>query len=167
TTVISNVEYRIPIVGPVTLAAFADFGLNLIARNSQLRVNPAQLADLNNTPFGCPALDGSFNCTGGVPLTFEPDLKVVSNTNFVPRMSTGLEVQVLMPVVNAPFRIYYAFNPLRMNTSTIAPVEFTREMFPVGGAGDFSYQQAVHAFGPTYRLRDPRTTFRFTVSTTF
>ncbi|MGH9670274.1 MAG: outer membrane protein assembly factor BamA, partial [Terriglobales bacterium] len=42
TTVISNVEYRIPIVGPVTLAAFADFGLNLIARNSQLRVNPAQ-----------------------------------------------------------------------------------------------------------------------------
>jgi outer membrane protein insertion porin family len=46
-------------------------------------------------------------------------------------------------------------------------VSFTRDMFPVGGAGDFSYQQALRAFGPTYRLKDPKTTFRFTVSTTF
>jgi len=167
TSIISNVEYRIPIVGPVTLAVFNDFGMNFIARPSQLRVNASQLAELNNNPFGCPVLDGSFNCIGNVPLTFEPNLKVVSNTNFVPRMSSGLELQILMPVVNAPFRIYYAFNPLRMNTFTTAPVQFTRDMFPVGAAGDFSYQQAVQAFGPTYRLRDPRTTFRFTVSTTF
>lgn len=167
TTMISNVEYRVPIVGPVTLAAFADFGMNFIARPSQLRVNPTQLADLNTNPFGCPVLDGAFNCVGNVSLSFEPNLKVVSNTNFVPRLSTGLELQVLMPVVNAPFRIYYAFNPLRLNTSTVAPVQFTRDMFPAGGAGDFSFQQAVQAFGPTYRLRDPRTTFRFTVSTTF
>jgi len=167
TSVISNVEYRVPIVGPVTLAAFTDFGLNVITRNSQLRLNPAQLADLNTNPFGCPALDASFNCVGGIPLTFGANLLAVSNTNFVPRMSTGLELQILMPVVNAPFRIYYAFNPLRMNTSTVAPVQFTRDMFPLGGAGDFSYQQALRAFGPTYRLKDPRTTFRFTVSTTF
>jgi len=167
TSVISNVEYRVPIVGPVTLAAFTDFGLNVITRNSQLRLNPAQLADLNTNPFGCPALHASFNCVGGIPLNFGANLLAVSNTNFVPRMSTGLELQILMPVVNAPFRIYYAFNPLRMNTSTVAPVQFTRDMFPLGGAGDFSYQQALRAFGPTYRLKDPRTTFRFTVSTTF
>jgi outer membrane protein insertion porin family len=167
TTVISNVEYRIPIAGPVTLAAFTDFGMNFIARPSQLKVNSSQLADLNTNPFGCPVLDGAFNCVGNVALTFEPNLKVVSNTNFVPRMSTGLELQILMPVVNAPFRIYYAYNPFRMNTSTLAPVPFTRDMFPVGGAGDYSYQQALQAFGPTYRLKDPRTTFRFTVSTTF
>lgn len=167
TSLISNVEYRVPLVGPVTLAAFNDFGLNVIARPSQLKVNSTQLADLNTNPFGCPALDASFNCTGGVSLTFPPNLLVVDNTNFVPRMSTGLEVQVVMPVVNAPFRIYYAFNPLRMNTTADSPVPFTREMFPVGGAGDYSYQQALRAFGPTYRLRDPRTTLRFTVSTTF
>ena len=167
TSIISNVEYRIPIVGPVTLAVFNDFGMNFIARSSQLKVNPTQLADLNSNPFGCPVLDASFNCIGNVSLNFAPNLKVVSNTNYVPRMSTGLELQILMPVVNAPFRIYYAYKALRMNTFTTAPVEFTRDMFPVGGAGDYSYQQAVQAFGPTYRLRDPRTTFRFTVSTTF
>ena len=27
------------------------------------------------------------------------------------RTSTGLELQVLMPVVNAPFRVYWAYNP--------------------------------------------------------
>lgn len=167
TSLVSNVEYRIPIVGPVTLAAFTDFGMNFIARPSQLRVNATQLADLNTNPFGCPALDASFNCIGGTSLSFEPNLQVVSNTNFVPRMSSGLELQILMPVVNAPFRIYYAYNAMRLNTSTTAPVQFTRDMFPVGGAGDFSYQQALRAFGPTYRLKDPKTTFRFTVSTTF
>ena len=167
TSIISNLEYRIPIVGPVTLAVFNDFGMNFIARPSQLRVNETQLASLNTNPFGCPVLDASFNCVGNVSLTFQPNLQVVSNTNFVPRMSTGLELQILMPVVNAPFRIYYAYNPMRMNTSAPAPIQFTRDMFPLGGAGDFSYQQAVQAFGPTYRLRDPRTTFRFTVSTTF
>jgi outer membrane protein insertion porin family len=167
TSIISNVEYRIPIVGPVTLAVFNDFGMNFIARPSQLKVNETQLADLNANPFGCPVLDFSFNCVGNVSLTFQPNLKVIPNTNYVPRMSSGLELQILMPVVNAPFRIYYAYNTLRMNTSTTVPAQFTRDMFPVGGAGDFSYQQAVQAFGPTYRLKDPRTTFRFTVSTTF
>jgi outer membrane protein insertion porin family len=82
-------------------------------------------------------------------------------------MSTGLELQILMPVVNAPFRIYYAYNPLRMNTTSVAPFQITRNMFPDGGAGDFTYQLVLRSFGPTYRLRDPHTTFRFTVSTTF
>ena len=31
-----------------------------------------------------------------------------------PRASTGLELQVLLPVVNAPFRVYFAYNPLRV-----------------------------------------------------
>ena len=167
TSFISNVEYRVPIVGPVTLAAFMDFGMNFIARPSQLRVNSAQLADLNSTMFGCPALDASFNCVGGVPSTFDSNLVIVDGTNYVPRMSTGLELQILMPVVNAPFRIYYAFNPLRLNTVTSTPLQITRDMFPPGGAGDFSYLQSLRGFAPTYTLREPRTTFRFTVSTTF
>src|SRR5262249_40677724 len=38
TSLVSNVEYRIPIVGPVTLALFNDFGMNFINRQSQLRI---------------------------------------------------------------------------------------------------------------------------------
>jgi outer membrane protein insertion porin family len=40
-------------------------------------------------------------------------------------------------------------------------------MFPPGGAGDFSYQQAVSNFAPGWQLKEPIKTFRFTVATTF
>jgi outer membrane protein insertion porin family len=69
--------------------------------------------------------------------------------------------------VNAPFRIYYAYNPLRMNTFTSTPTSFTREMFPAGKVGDFNYAQALANYGSDWLLREPRKTFRFTVSTTF
>ncbi|HMK21147.1 MAG TPA: outer membrane protein assembly factor BamA, partial [Terriglobales bacterium] len=54
--VFGNVEYRISIVGPVTLAPFMDVGIDPIVRPSQLRINPGQLSDINETPFGCPQL---------------------------------------------------------------------------------------------------------------
>jgi len=82
-------------------------------------------------------------------------------------MSTGLELQVFLPIINQPFRIYWAYNPLRLDTSTTAPVKITRDMFPLGAAGDYTYQLAINAFSPTYVLREPRKTFRFTVATTF
>jgi outer membrane protein insertion porin family len=82
-------------------------------------------------------------------------------------MSTGLEFQVFLPVINAPFRIYYAYNPLRLDTTTSTPTPITRGMFPAGAAGDFTYQQALSLYGPRYLLREPRKTFRFTVATTF
>jgi outer membrane protein insertion porin family len=167
TSVVGNVEYRIPIVGPVTLALFTDVGMNFILRESQLRLNNAQFNDLNTIPFGCPALDSAFNCTGGTTLSFQQNLQAVSGTNYVPRMSSGLELQVILPVVNAPLRVYWAYNPLILNTTTDSPNQITRDMFPVGGAGDFSFQQAQSLFAPSFRLKDPRRTFRFTVSTTF
>ena len=36
TSLVSNLEYRIPIVGPVTLAIFDDTGMNMAVRESQL-----------------------------------------------------------------------------------------------------------------------------------
>ena len=42
-----------------------------------------------------------------------------------------------------------------------------RNMFPNSGAGQFSYQQALQFYGADYQLREPRKTFRLTVSTTF
>jgi outer membrane protein insertion porin family len=96
------------------------------------------------------------------------DLRPISGTNGIMRMSTGLELQVILPVVNAPFRIYYAVNPMRMNTIAMPPeTTITRSMFPPGGAGDFTYQQAIATYGTGYHLHEPFSTFRFTVATTF
>lgn len=104
---------------------------------------------------------------GGHRVTFGGDLRPIGGTNWTPRMSTGLELQVFLPVINAPFRIYYAYNPLRLNTTATAPVQITRDMFPVGAAGDYTFEQAVALYGTRYLLREPRKTFRFTVATTF
>jgi outer membrane protein insertion porin family len=167
TSVVGNVEYRIPIVGPVTLALFTDAGMNFIVRESQLRISDVQFQDLNTLTYGCPFLTATFECGGSVNLGVEQNLKPVSGTNFTPRMSSGVELQVMMPVINAPFRIYWAYNPLLLNTTTSTPNLITRDLFPAGAAGEFSYRQALRAFAPDYILREPRSTFRFTVSTTF
>ena len=45
TSLISNLEYRIPIIGPVTLAAFLDAGFNMALRQSQLRLSSNVLSD--------------------------------------------------------------------------------------------------------------------------
>jgi outer membrane protein insertion porin family len=166
-SLVTNLEYRITIAGPVAVAPFMDVGINPILRTSQLRINSGQLQDINNTQFGCPTLDVALNCSGGRFQTFSADLVPAGGTNWVPRMSTGLEFQVFLPIINAPFRIYWAYNPLRLDTTATAPVPITRDMFPAGAAGDFTYRQAIGALSPTYMLREPRKTFRFTVATTF
>ncbi|PYY02056.1 MAG: outer membrane protein assembly factor BamA [Acidobacteria bacterium] len=167
TTVNTNIEYRIPIVTHVTLAAFNDFGMNFIALPNQLKLTPENLANLNGTPFGCPSVDVSFNCQGARTINFSPTLQPIPGTNYTPRMSTGMELQVLLPIVNAPFRIYYAYNPLLLNTNIPTKSPITRDMFPAGAAGDYTYQRSLILYGSTYVLREPKKTFRFTVSTTF
>ncbi len=156
-----------PIVGPVTLAVFVDTGMDFISQESQLRIAGPQVTTLQNTVFGCPFLTTTYTCAGGSTIPFSAELKPVSGTNYQPRMSTGLELQVIMPVVNAPFRVYYAYNPLRIDETVYSPNPLTRAMFPPGAAGDFTYAQAVSLFQPSYLLREPRKTFRFTVATTF
>jgi outer membrane protein insertion porin family len=165
--VFGNAEYRFSIIGPVTLAPFMDAGIDPIVRESQLRINSGQLADINNTIFGCPTLDIALNCTGGERLTFSGFLKPSPGTNWAVRMSTGLELQVMLPVINAPFRIYWAYNPMRLDSVATAPTAITRSMFPVGAAGDYTFQQAINTYGANFTLREPRKTFRFTVATTF
>jgi outer membrane protein insertion porin family len=78
-----------------------------------------------------------------------------------------LELQVLLPIVQQPFRIYYAYNPLTLNTIVHQPSPITRGLFPAGNIGDFSFQQATAALSPDFHLQEPRRTFRFTISTTF
>jgi outer membrane protein insertion porin family len=164
---IANVEYRIKVVGPVVIAPFADFGMDFVSLDSQLKIAPDAVTQLNNTVFGCPGIGLNFLCTGGAPLSFSPDLKPVPGTNFVPRLSTGLSLQVMLPIVQQPFQIYYAYNPLRLDTLVNSPSPITRSMFPAGAAGDFTFQQSIATLAPNFRLQEPRKTFRFTISTTF
>jgi outer membrane protein insertion porin family len=161
-----NLEYRIHIVGPVTLAPFADFGMDFVSLDSQLKISSDSLTQLNSSIFGCPAII-NFQCSGGFPIPTSGDLKPVAGTNYVPRMSTGLELQVLLPIVQQPFRIYYAYNPLTLDTLVTSPSPITRSMFPPGAAGDFSFQSAIASLAPNFKLQEPKKTFRFTISTTF
>ena len=148
TNLVNNLEYRVPIVGPVTIAAFVDTGMDFISQESQLRVAGPQVTTLQNTVFGCPTLTSTYTCAGGSTIPFSGQLKPVSGTNYQPRMSTGLELQVIMPVVNAPFRFYYAYNPLRLNETVYTPNPITRSMFPPGQAGDFTYLKRFPSTSP-------------------
>ena len=178
----TNVEYRIPVVGPFMWSFFDDFGLNAALNHGQLKQSPEGFASLTAPLYGCPVFNNG-SCQGGIPgsqVGFKQDIRPISGTNFVPRMSVGSEVSVIMPVVNAPFRLYYAYNPLRLyeqpycndvingqKQSSCTAELITRTMFPPGGAGDYSYAEAIQAYGAQYRFREPRKTFRLTISTTF
>jgi outer membrane protein insertion porin family len=177
TSLTSNVEYRIPIVSQVTFAFFTDFGLTFNAQSRQLRQSELGLSTINSPLYGCPQLVNG-DCFGGQKVTFPLYLQTVPGTNFVPRMSNGAELQVILPIVNAPFRIYYAYNPLRLfkdlpqelavpNTCAAGATLCFKNLFPNSGAGLYSYQQALQFYGADYILREPRKTFRLTVSTTF
>ncbi len=168
----TNLEYRITIAGPVAVAPFMDAGIDPIIRPSQLLIAPVQYYQVISTYFGCPTLDAGFNCQGGHTLgqvgkVPPQNLQVLGATNWTPRVSTGLELQMFLPVVNAPFRIYWAYNPVRLDQFANPPVPVTRAMFPPGAAGDYTYHLAVNTYSPSFLLREPRKTFRFTVATTF
>ena len=168
-SVFTNLEYRITIAGPVAIVPFVDTGIDPVLRPSQLQIAQVQYDQVLGTYFGCPTLDAGYNCQGGSILNPKPpqNLQILGSTNWRPRMSTGLELQMFLPVVNAPFRIYWAYNPLRLDEQASPPIPITRGMFPNGAAGDYSYHLAVNSFAPSFLLREPRKTFRFTVATTF
>jgi len=165
----TNLEYRYYVVGPVAIVPFVDAGIDPILRPSQLQIAQVQYDQVVTTPFGCPQLDAGYNCIGGKVLNPTPSnqLQVLGFTNWKPRVSTGLELQMFLPVVNAPFRIYWAYNPVRLDQQANPPIPVTRSMFPAGAAGDYTYKQALNVYSPTFLLREPRKTFRFTVATTF
>jgi outer membrane protein insertion porin family len=109
TEAIYNIEYRIPIVGPVTVAPFFDIGGVWNWNKSQLVISPAAfpgLVKLENGKF--------VDYPRGEPL------ELIPNTSKL-RASTGVEIQVIMPVVNAPFRLIFAYNPLRVDESFYFP----------------------------------------------
>jgi outer membrane protein insertion porin family len=147
TTAIGNFEYRIPIVGPVNLALFADAGIDKILLTNQLVVTPSHINDLNTT-FPQAAFDGR--------------VKIAPGTQKV-RVSTGIELQVMLPVVQAPFRVYWAYNPSIVQEYLQPPIVADRSMFPNAA----TFNAAVAQFGQAYPFFEKRTMFRFTVGRTF
>ncbi|HUE23236.1 MAG TPA: outer membrane protein assembly factor BamA [Bryobacteraceae bacterium] len=148
TRVVGNFEYRIPIFGPVVLAIFADAGIDRILRPGELDMAPARVDYLNDT-----------YPTAG----FEGKALVYPGTQR-PRMSTGLELQVLLPVVQAPFRVYWAYNPLLVREYLQPPIPVDRSVFPNEATFLGSY---VANYGNAYPFLEQHDLFRFTIGRTF
>ncbi|MGH9672911.1 MAG: BamA/TamA family outer membrane protein, partial [Bryobacteraceae bacterium] len=144
---VGNFEYRIPIAGPVTLAGFFDVGINKVSRPNQLVLNPGRLGELN----------GLFP-----QASFQNRALIAPGTQKM-RSSTGVELQIMMPVVNAPFRLYWAYNPQILESFLIPPVVTDRSYFP----NQASFLHSVALFGQAFPFFEKRKTFRFTISRTF
>jgi len=168
-----NIEYRIPIVGPVQAALFFDGGTNGILNRSGLQLDPS-------------ALSGQNGCTGLPPVSLVcqfPDAKISaqlpieSGTNFRLRGSAGIEFVVRLPIVQAPFRIYYAYNVHRLHQTIVAQppfiekseIDFLRaNLDPTVFKFQVEPQINLIQNNPgSLNYFEPATTFRFTVSRTF
>jgi outer membrane protein insertion porin family len=167
-----NFEYRIPIVGnTVTAGLFVDGGTDGVVRRSALQLNTAGFERLIS-PGQFPSAQNLDGLT--------QQLSLAPGTNFRLRASTGIEFVVQLPIIQAPFRIYYAYNVHRLHEQLVAKAPFIE---PNEKA---SLQNAFNALDPTiYPLQiapqlnfiqnnpgslnyfEPKTTFRFTVSRTF
>ncbi|HUL15207.1 MAG TPA: outer membrane protein assembly factor BamA [Terriglobales bacterium] len=161
-----NFEYRIPIIGStVETDLFFDGGTDGIVDESGLHLDPTGLANLQQ----------QFPTSGVVGT-----LPIEHGTNFRFRGSTGIQFVVQLPIIHAPFRIYYAYNVHRLHQQIVAQQPFIEP-------SEINYlESTLNAVDPTIfkyqvlpqlnyiqnnpgRLNyfEPQTTFRFTVSRTF
>jgi outer membrane protein insertion porin family len=163
-----NFEYRIPIAGPVSMSLFTDIGTTGILRRDGLILDPTGVANIN----------------AQFPLANQQQaLQLAPGTNFKLRASSGIEFIVNLPIVQAPFRIYYAYNPLRIHQTLVAPYDLynssnlylqcqslglTDPLHP--GKCDplvLTPLQPILQNPGRLQYYEPKTTFRFTVSRTF
>ena len=147
TQLLGNFEYRIPIFGPVILAPFFDAGVDKILRANQLTIEASRIGDLN-TQFPQAGYNGKVYIAPGTQKM---------------RASTGLELQVMLPVVNAPFRLYFAYNPSVVREYLQPPIVADRSSFP----NNATFLNSIATYGQAYPFYEKRTMFRFTIGRTF
>jgi outer membrane protein insertion porin family len=149
TRIIGNFEHRIPIIANVvTLAPFFDVGVDRIIFPHQLILAPQRTDDLN-TQFPEAAFSGKIELAPGTQRI---------------RTSTGLELQVMLPVVNAPFRVYFAYNPTNVREYLQPPIVADPSLFP----NNATFQATRSLFNQAnFPFFEQNTTFRFTVGRTF
>lgn len=109
---IFNFEYRIPIAGPLSVAGFTDIGVTHVFFTKSLG------------DFGKSKVD------------------LIPSTNSVPRGSVGAEVQFMLPMIGAPFRLIFAYNPL-------------------------VYNDVLHLGSVPLFVREPRREIKFTIGRSF
>jgi outer membrane protein insertion porin family len=122
TEAVANFEYRIPLVGPITMVPFLDAGNTWVTNKSVLTrqvVGPNGQIDIEAIQF-------------------------LPGTNSGLRASTGIEFQVVLPIINAPFRMIFAYNPLRINQTFFGPTT-----------------------GLPFAIREPNHAVKFTIGRTF
>ncbi len=107
-----NFEYRVPVAGPLSFALFYDVGINRVTKKNALGY------------FGAGSVD------------------IIDSTNNALRGSTGLEIQFVLPVVSAPFRLIFAYNPQALDENIRVGVN-------------------------NIRLREPRRDIKFSVGRSF
>ncbi len=139
TALLFNFEYRIPIAGPVSMAAFFDAGSSFNLSDYDDQFTESEFIPALLTPFGL-VIDprGQFTTAeelaaattpetppGGLPPGFRSVLitgerKAITAyrlsedassivSNY--RFSLGAELRVEVPVINVPFRLIWAYNP--------------------------------------------------------
>jgi len=181
TQAIANFEYRIPIYkNYVTLSIFNDFGIVGLLSRSQLQLDPSATALLQQQ---YPNAD--FPCLPGTPCVNIPrNLQIAPSTNFHPHTSAGLELGIQIPIIQAPFRIYYAYNYLRFDRTVEPPLGAfyisPEERLALQQLGVYDSQVVPTLFGPDGFLQRTRSsetvapslfeaarTLRFAVSRTF
>ena len=171
---VMNLEYRIPIAGPVAMSLFNDIGTVGTLRKGGLLLDNTGIQNINQQ----------------FPLANQQaQLQMAPGTNFKLRDSAGIEFIVNLPIVQAPFRIYYSYNPLRIHQTLYAPNAqvngqnlalqckasgLTNPLYPFDpNSWQTSCSPAVvTAVAPIFapsglNYFEPKTTFRFTVSRTF
>jgi outer membrane protein insertion porin family len=136
TQLLYNVEYRIPIFGPLSVAAFGDIGTSFNLKNYKGQVVTTNYTEQLLTPNGVltnPAgriatseeVQGAAADLAGSPIGYRqvfmsgqsrrydvirPPSEVLNFLNEI-RSSVGAEIRVQMPVINVPFRLIFAYNP--------------------------------------------------------
>ena len=173
TSGVFNAEYRIPIVGPASMSLFSDVGTVGAVRPSQLQLNSTGLSNLTAQFPGVP-ISNSLGLDGG--------------TNFKLRGSAGIEFVVHLPIINAPFRLYWSYNYDRLSQQIVAPVGSFNGNCPTATvvSSCVTLNNLISEYGTTFvhsivqpelnsilanpqriNFFEQRTTLRFTVSRTF
>ena len=105
TNLTTNVEYRIPVVGPFTFSFFDDFGIDAAISHDQLKQSPEGFASLTAPLYGCPVT----STTAPARAASRAPRSASSATSSpwpAPTLCRACpsapELGVIMPIINAP-----------------------------------------------------------------
>jgi len=112
-----------------------------------LKVNADEVNNLNN----------QFTAAG-----FTDKVLIAPGTQAI-RSSVGLELSVVLPIVQAPFRIYWAYNPTTVQQTLQPPIVLDPSTMPNGA----TVANAIRTYSPAYPDLEKKSIFRFTIGRTF